>query len=150
MSTYITKRAKELGLRKVDGKAPLVLDVAACDIRRGSMKDPGNCGFARAAKRQYKCKAAYFFRTAAWLEYPDKMVRYVLPPSMQKEIVAFDRNKTMETGAYQLTPPEGSRKLGAVAKRSAKRPGRHHPGAGKIKRKVVHRTTNIRGLLGPV
>ena len=34
----------------------------------------------------------------------------------------------------------------AVAKRSAKRPGRHQPGAGKIKRKVIHRTQLIRTL----
>ncbi len=49
--------------------------------------------------------AAYFFRRTAFLEYDRKMVRYVLPPSTQKEIVAFDRAQVFASGAYQLSPP---------------------------------------------
>lgn len=150
MSTYITKKAKEQGLKKVDAKVPLKLEVQPNDIKKATMKDSTSCAFAQACKRSHKVKGAYFFRTAAWLEYPGKLVRYVLPPSMQKEIVAFDRNKTMEPGLYQLSPPTDSRTMAAVKKRSEKRPGRHQPGKTKIKRKVVHKTTNVRGLFQPV
>jgi hypothetical protein len=147
MSTYITRRAKELGLKKVDARKPLVLEVRQSDIAGASKKRPDSCAFARACKRAKAAKAAYFFRTAAWLEHKDRLVRYVLPPSMQKEIVAFDRNKTMEPGLYQLAPPAKSERMSQIKKRSKKRPGRHQPAKTKIKRKFVHRTTDVRGLV---
>ena len=128
MSTYITKRARELGLRKVDARSPLQLEVQPQDIAKADLKNPQSCAFARACKRSKKAKAAHFFRTAAWLEYDNKLVRYMLPTSMQKEIVAFDRNRTMEPGLYQLSAPCKSTRMSEVKKRSAKRPGRHQPG----------------------
>ena len=150
MASYITKLARTLGLEKVDADAPLTLNVKELDVKRASRKDPSCCAYARACKRELKAKAAYFFRTTAWVQHGDKLVRYSLPPSMQKEIVAFDRNKTMEPGTYQLSPPVKSARMGAVMKRSKKRSGRHQPGKGTIKRKFVHRTENIRGTLPPV
>lgn len=149
MSTMITKLAKELKLPKVDAKEPLKLEVKPIDIERADLKNPQACAFSRACKRTHPVKKAFFFRSTAWLQYPDKLVRYLLPPSMQKEIVAFDRNRTMEPGLYQLTAPAKSQTMKAIHKRSKKRPGRHQPGNTKIKRKVVHKTQGIRGLSVP-
>lgn len=146
MSTYITKRARTLGLKKIDAKHPLQVEVKPGDIKGADLKSQQSCAFARACKRTFKCKAAYFFRTAAWIEHEDKMVRYTLPPSMQKEIVAFDRNRTMAPGVYQMSAPAKSGRMTEIKKRSKKRPGRHQPGNGKIKRKFVHRTTDVRGM----
>ena len=144
MSTYITKLARETGLSKVDARRGLKLEVTAGDCHKLSRKDPQNCAFARACKRELGAKRAFFFRTAAWLQMGDKLVRYTLPPSVQKEIVSFDRTGSMVPGVYQITPPAKSQTMKAIAARSAKRPGRHQPGKGKIKRKVVHHTQNIR------
>lgn len=147
MSTWITKRAKALGLKKLDAKAPLRLEVTAHDVKTSSKKDPTCCAFANATKRQYKVKAAYFFRSTAWLEYADgRLVRYLLPVSMQKEIVAFDRNKTMEPGVYEVKPPARSATMAAIKRRGAKRPGRHEPGKTGRKQKVRHATSNVRTL----
>lgn len=146
MSSYITKRAKELGLKMEDAKAPLQLEVRKGDISGANMKAPSNCAFARACKRAELADAAYFFRSTAWLEKGGKLTRYILPYSMQKEIVAFDRNKTMEPGVYQLAKPSKSSRMSEVRKRSKKRPGRHQPAKSGIKRKFVHRTANVRGL----
>ena len=149
MSTYVTKMAKEKNLKVVDAAAPLELEVSGRDISLAEQKNSKCCAFARAAKRQHECKGAYFFRTAAWLEYAKKIVRYVLPPSMQKEIVSFDRAGVMTPGIYQMSKPSGSQRMHAVRKRSAKRPGRHQPGNGTIKRRVVHQTQLVRNLAEP-
>ncbi len=144
MATSITKHAKENNLKMVDAKKPLMITVGACDVRKAKQKDGQNCAFACAAKRTLGAKAAYFFRSMAWLEFDKKIVRYMLPQSMQKEIVAFDRSKSFEPGEFQLKAPSKSETMVAVKARSKKRPGRHQPASGKIKRKFVHRTQNVR------
>lgn len=150
MATYITKRAKELGIKQVDAERPMIIEVHPGDVSKSVQKDPKRCAFSRACRRADKrikeaIKEAFFFRTTAWLEYKDKMVRYILPPSMQKEIVSFDRHRTMDIGVYQLSKPQKSHTLSSVHSRSKKRPGRHPPGNGTIKRKVHrHFTTSIR------
>jgi hypothetical protein len=150
MSTYITRRAKDLGLRKVDARSPLVLGVTVADIRFAQQKNPECCALARAACREYRgVRYAYFFRSTAWLEYPDRLVRYVLPTEVQRAIATFDRTSTMEPGAYRLLRPVKSLAMGAIRKRSEARPGRHQPGDGKIKRKVIHRADDVRSLFQP-
>jgi hypothetical protein len=110
MSTYITKRARDLGLKKSDAKKPLLLEVRKVDVTKAVQKNSKCCGFARACKRIPHVRAAYFFRSTAWVEYDDgKIVRYILPPSVQKEIVSFDRSKIMAPGTYQLCQRAGSR-----------------------------------------
>ena len=145
MSSYITKHAKENGLRVVDATSDAEIYVLAADIKGATQKNSKCCAFARAAKRQDpKVKRAYFFRSVAWLEYDDKIVRYTLPVSVQKEIVSFDRSKMMDPGLYQINKPRKSTRMSAIKARSAKRPGRHKPGNGTIKRKYRHATTSIR------
>lgn len=149
MSTSINKRAKELGLKKMEATRPLTLQVKAMDVKRASKKDPNNCAFSRACKRQYPgIKAAYFFRTTAWLEYPDRIVRYSIPLSMQKEIVAFDRNKTMEPGEYRLSKVPKNWALADQRKRDVKRRSvkRNANGrSGRTQGLRRHFTTDIRG-----
>lgn len=144
MSTLIAKRAQGLGLKMVDAKKARVIEVVAKDIKQARSQDPRHCAFANACRRtDKKIRAAYFFRTSAWLEYSDKMVRYILPGSIQKEIVSFDRGGLTAPGTYQLSPPKGSNALGAARARSKKRK-KHPKGNGRIKRKVIHRTESIR------
>jgi hypothetical protein len=149
MSTYITRLAKELGLKTIDARKPLLLEVRPVDIKGADKKNPESCALARACCRAEKADEAFFFRTTAWLRKGDVLIRYHLPPSVQKEIVSFDRNKTMEPGTYQLSKPDKSHKMSAVKKRSEKRPGRHKPARSGIKRKFTHRTTDVRGLTAP-
>jgi hypothetical protein len=152
MSTWITNHAKELGIVKIDAKTPLTLVVKKPDIERAKSKDATDCAFACSVKRLFKgVRSVYFFRTCAYIEYQNRLIRYLLPISMQKEIVAFDRSKQMEPGVYRLTPPGRSSRLSAVSARSKKRSGRHKPGDTKIKRTLVgrHVTTNIREYFQP-
>jgi hypothetical protein len=124
-ATFVTKRAHERELEEVDAKKPLAVEVTARDIKLAKAKNSKECALARAVKRSMPVKAAYFLRTTAWLEFEDKMVRYRLPPSVQKEIVSFDRNKMMSTGEYVLSPvsPQDVRKprVNVRAKSSGKK-----------------------------
>jgi hypothetical protein len=150
MSTFLTKRAKELGLKKVDGKEPLTLKVSKLDVLRATRKNSKCCAFARACKRQVDVTAAYFFRSTAWLEYPDKLVKYDLPPSVQKEIVSFDRAGIVASGTYHLRPPTPSTSLKAIAKWNKSRGKRtSQPTRPGAKKRPMHRTELIRNTLEP-
>lgn len=146
MTSFIRKRARERGLAIEDAKEPLLLEVKAQDVDTGNKKDPGDCGFARACKRGLNVRNAYFFRSTAYLETRKKLVRYHLPTSMQKEIVSFDRNKTMEPGMYQLKPPAPSQSKDACKTRDTRRASvtKRAPVAPKIRRRI-HKTQNVRG-----
>jgi hypothetical protein len=148
MSTYVTKRAKELEIPIVDATKPLVVHLTSNEISRGKRQNSRACAYARACRTLPGVNKAYIFRGAAHLEYDDKIVRYILSPAMRKEILVFDRNGDMAPGDYTLKAPKGAETLGAATARSKKRPGRHQPANGRIRRKVVH-TPNMRELTDP-
>lgn len=155
MSIFINKYARENNIEILDASAPLTLEVKRGDITKALAKNSKCCAYARAAKRLPDVERAYFFRSTAYLEYPDKMVRYRLPPSVQKEIVSFDRAKVMAPGRYQLSIARPSDEIGAVRKRSKKQQqkekaaGRSPRGTTSIKRGIMHRTQMVRTLQEP-
>lgn len=150
MSTYISKLAKETGKKVVDAKKGLILKVGQKDIDDAERSNPSNCGFAKAAVRQFKAQSAHFFRSVAWVETPRAIVKFNLPGSMQKEIVAFDRAKAMVPGTYKLSAVNpNARQNVARARNKARREklGKYaHWSKGKIKQKprFHHRTEDIR------
>lgn len=148
MGTYVEKLIEQKGLRKVDAKKPLVIQVLPADVRKAKIKNSKCCAFACAAKREFKATGAYFFRTTAWIEFEDKIVRYNLPPSVQKEIVSFDRTGTMEPGLYHLATVTPGRTMSAQHKRNMMAAKRL---VSKLARKPRnHRTANVRSLFEPV
>lgn len=159
MSTWVTKRANELDLKVVDAAKDLTLEVVAEDVTSAKRKNAKCCAFARAAKRQMpKVKAAYFFRTTAYLEYEDKMVRYQLPPAIQKEIVSFDRAQKMEPGVYSVKKPAPTQRLDSDSKfgkgkswanRSEKAKREKGKGAFGVTRKVRNKTKGVREIYEP-
>jgi hypothetical protein len=150
MPALMTKRAKELGLKIRDAKQPLQLEVKRCDIAAAEKKNATCCGFAQACKRTMDVRNAYFFRSTAYLETDKGIVRYKLPSSMQKEIVAFDRNKTMEPGTYQLAKPSPSMGKAYRKKLDKKREQTSHRGRVTArKNRFVHKTANVREMFQP-
>lgn len=138
MSTFITKFAKQRKLDRVDATSPMVLTLTRADVRAAQPRNSKECAFALAAKRIPGVKAAYFFRTMAWLEFKGTLVRYQLPVSVQKEIVGFDRSRRMVPGEYHLRAPSGGQTLGADQKRARKnKPSRK--AAKTVKRKAAPR-----------
>jgi hypothetical protein len=135
---YIQTRAQERGIPMIDSRKNIVIEVSPQDCKAAE-GNPKNCALARAVKREYKGKgvlAAYFLRTSAWLEYDDKLVRYDLPTSVQKEIASFDRGAGFAPGKYSLSKVPPSSRLNA----RSKAPGKH--GRGK-KRAILHWTEGV-------
>lgn len=117
--SQITRLARDLGLPIVDADEPLLLNVRPADVTGASSKDPRRCAFAKACKRMYRgVQQAYFYRGTAWLQYADRMVRYLLPDSVQREIVSFDRAGIIAAGSYRLVPAPPSDRLGMGSERS--------------------------------
>jgi len=100
----VVDRAKRLGIPVVDAENPIIVTVTKDDVVKAKKKDSTMCALSRASARLPGVRRGYFFRSMAYLEYANRMVRYVLPPSVQKEIVSFDRSQMFAEGAYQLSP----------------------------------------------
>lgn len=141
---YITVRAKTLGLKLIDGKKTLLIKVTTGDIRKGKIKDPRCCALSLACRRKdNRILAAHFFKSTAWLEYADKIVRYRLPASLAAEILAFDRSKSMEPGEYHLAKPPhafGYKK----AKLAQAKNGKKSKTIPRVQPTFHHVTTNVR------
>lgn len=115
--SYIERIAKERKLPVKDATRPLVIGVSVDGIKKAQKKDSRCCAFSRAAMREPNVVGAHFFRTTAYLEYRNELVRYALPPSVQKEIVSFDRCGIIAPGTYQLSSvPPANTKAGARIK----------------------------------
>jgi hypothetical protein len=106
---YVYQRAEDLGLPVQDGKERVLVTVTATDVVKAKKADSKHCALSRATMRLPGVNAAYFFRSTALIEYPDRIVRFALPPSVQKEIVSFDRAQIFAPGVYQLTPVSPNR-----------------------------------------
>ena len=100
---YVYKRAEDLGLPIEDSASPVLVTVTNHDVVNAKKKDSKDCAFSRAALRVPGVLGAYFFLKTAFLEYKDKIVRFTLPQSVQKEIVSFDRAQILAPGIYQMS-----------------------------------------------
>lgn len=147
----IGRYAKEHGLTLVDATTPLEIEVKRGDIRTAKTKHHKECAFAKACKRTFAIRNAYFFRAIAYLEFKDKMVRFSLPHVVQREIVSFDRNQDMEPGRYFLAAvsPSRNRDIQRSYDRLRHTRRRDNEGTTNIKRGLIHRTTNVRGAYQP-
>lgn len=145
MST-ITKYAEAHGLKRVDAKKPLLVTVKTGDIRKAKKKDPQNCGFAQACRRENpKAEAVFFFRSSAWVQEGKTIKRYLLPTSMQKEIVAFDRGAPFDPGHYELKAPSPSNTLEAQHERNKVKKDNPRPKTGKVTPpRHLHKTRGTR------
>ncbi len=160
MNAWLKKRISTRKLKVIDALAPLSLEVTKADIDGSKQKDPANCAFACAVKRGLGANAAYFMRSMAYVEFSDRVIRYEMPGTMQKEIVAFDRAKAMEPGTYHLKPLAPSSRATGRKKRNAKK--RAHRAAAKRARatgkpakrtksspQLPARVKNIRTMVSP-
>jgi len=153
MSAMIQRRISALGLKPMDSETPLRFEVTKADINGANPKNPAQCAIARAIQRQHGAVAAFVFRTTAWVQKGKRLIRYSIPPSLQAEIVAFDRGgkKAFAPGDYQLgaAPNPGRAARHAAAKKAGKhaRAGEH---AKLLKRraagvtKFAHFTSGVR------
>lgn len=136
---YVYHRAEDLGIPVVDAKARAFVAVTQSDVVNAKKANSKHCALSRGALRLPGVVAAYFFRATAFIEYKDRILRYRLPQSVQKEIVSFDRAQIFDPGVYQLSeiPPMHAR-TPENAKRNRKRAKEARAGKiGRIKRSRI-------------
>lgn len=144
MPSSIETYAKEAGLVLLDAAKPLEIEVKTCDIKNSKSCHPRDCAIARALVREGFVEA-FVFRSTVWVaDGKGHLVRYGLPASLQKEVVAFDRGAKFMPGDYYLSAsPNRARnkkqRAGKSPQKDAKAKARR-----RIKKKIIHRTQGIR------
>lgn len=118
---YVYKRAADLGIPVRDATDRVLVVVTRSDVVNAKKANSKHCALARAALRLPDVNAAYFFRSCAFIEYQNAMVKYQLPSSVQKEIVSFDRAGVFAAGIYQLSPISPMKTAAQRAKYDRKR-----------------------------
>ena len=127
-----------------DADKPLHVTVTAGDNKSSQVRNHNACAMAVACKRQEKCDGVIVAVGVAYTIKGQEAVRYVLPPSVSREVVSFDRKAGFVPGEYQLSVP--AKRIGArTGKESESNSGRQN--SGGIKRRFRHFTEGIRTAL---
>jgi hypothetical protein len=124
-----------------DAKKNLSITVIAADCKSNGRKSPSACAMAKACTRQFD--GAIISIATAYIIKGNKAIRYKVPNTVSREILAFDRNTNFEPGVYHLASPPKSQSLtrGAHAHRS-KKPVKKNG----VVREARHHTTDVRSL----
>jgi hypothetical protein len=127
----------------VDGKKGIKINVTAEDCKNAKRRSPGNCAMAKAFKRKYD--GAIISMSVAYLIKGHTAHRYMVPQSVTREIVSFDRHHDFAPGDYQLRAPPKSMSLG---KRLYSQKKRMNAGAARYQndKPRAHKTVGIRSL----
>lgn len=131
----------------VDAKKDAKIEVTKADTKSATVRNHKACAMAVACKRKLNLDGVIMSISTAYLVKGDIATRYMVPPSVSREIVAFDRNAMFEPGEYLLKAPKGENLMGA---------GRHgtipsespESRSGNFAKRFTHRTGGVRASLG--
>lgn len=142
------------GKKVVDPKRRITLVITPNDVGRGLVKNPNSCAAAKACVRQLGAISARVHATRTYIEFPEKVERYMTPASLRTEIVSFDRGYRFVPGIYHLAPlpptQRGTRKQRATAPGVIrnKKKGTPGPNPNKGRRMPPKKTEGIRAHAG--
>jgi hypothetical protein len=125
----------------VDAIGPVTVEVTKNDVSTSKRKAHAECAMAVACKRAMKLDGVIISTAIAYLIKGTKATRYHVPPSVAREVVAFDRGANFESGKYQLGTPDY--RLAETHKSTG-------PHLTTKEKPIVYRhmTTNVRAVLG--
>jgi hypothetical protein len=108
-----------------DARREITIEVTKRDASTAQARDHAQCAMAVACKRAMDLDGVIIAIKTAYLVKGTKALRYMVPESVQREIVSFDRGAAFAPGEYRLRPPEPSIRIGAphANGRSDKRTG---------------------------
>jgi predicted GIY-YIG superfamily endonuclease len=92
----------------VDATKPLRVFIQPIDLKKATKKEPGQCVFAQACKRQFAATKVLFWRRVAYIELPDstgkkRVERFRLSESMRNLIEQFDKgNPIIPEAGFEL------------------------------------------------
>lgn len=131
----------------VDAKKDIKTEVTKADTKSATVRNHKACAMAVACKRKGNLDGVIMSISTAYLVKGDTATRYMVPPSVSREIVAFDRDAVFELGEYVLKAPGKTNKLGYGRHGTipTERPNSHSGGFAK---RFIHKTEGIRASLG--
>lgn len=130
-----------------DAKESIAIEVTPRDASESKRKKHSECAMAVALKRDRKLDGVIVSRSLAFLIKGEEAIRYQLTPSVAKEVVSFDRGGGFAPGAYKLSRPQKTRRIGARKNRYGSGDPAKHPGTGDPLM-MKHTTEGIREVLG--
>jgi len=128
----------------VDGDDDIHIDVTGKDNSSAAVRNHKDCALAVACKRGMSLDGAIVARSVAYLVKGTKATRYIMPPSVSKEIVAFDRGGKFAAGSYALKAPTSTARLGRNRGNAPLLSGVNN---GNLSKRFRHVTTDIRSNL---
>lgn len=130
-----------------DADESILLKVEKKDSEAAKLRDHNHCAMAMACKRFFKARGIIIAIGTAYVIKGEGAIRYLLPESVRREIVSFDRKAGFSEGTYKLSAPWKSQRLGARAER--KNPvGPKRENAKEKVNNFRHWTEGIRAVLG--
>lgn len=129
----------------VDAKKDSVVEVTKRDTSSATVRNHKACAMAVACKRKLDLDGVIMSISTAYLVKGDVATRYLVPPSVSREITAFDRNAVFEPGEYRLKAATESSKLDGVRGTYPEKGGKAN---GNLAKRFRHKTEGIRASLG--
>jgi len=133
--------------RVLDADEDVNIEVTKHDSQSKAVKNHEQCAMAVACKRAMHLDGVVISRKIAYLVKGKEAVRFIVPQSVSREVVAFDRGATFEPGTYRLVKPGHGSELGYAGGHVRDNEGKAN---GKKKKGPRHVTANIRTALGGV
>ena len=99
------------GLPVRDATEALAFTVKPRDITKNGIKSPDSCAMAMACRREHHARDVRIHMKYSYVLEKDHWLRYRTPPSVTREIIAFDRGGAFDPGEYMLLPPYKSARL---------------------------------------
>ncbi len=121
-----------------DATRAINVEVIHQDTNSKAVKNHKACAFAEACKRSKPIDGAVIAVRTAYLIKGRQATRYLIPESLSREIVAFDRNGRFASGEYYLAKPVDL--LGAIRPRGPQK----NPNGKKVRYR--HATQQIRSV----
>lgn len=99
----------------IDAPRSLEVHILPSDIEGATTKDPSGCVVARSLCREHHVAEARIHLGRVYIRQTKNSktwVRYITPPAMRSEIIAFDRGGTFVPGIFLLRAPQPTKRLG--------------------------------------
>ena len=128
----------------IDASRIAMVEVTERDSSSKAVKQHTACAMAVACKRKFNLDGVIISRSLAYLIKGKQARRFLLPESVKREIISFDRGSTFEPGLYELAVVSESLRMDAK-----KRPTNRDRGKrGTKPKRFRHLTKNVRQVLG--
>jgi hypothetical protein len=127
-----------------DADENVTIEVTERDSNSAHVKDHNACALAVACKRQLGLTGVIISTSRVYLIRRNQATRYLVPPSVAREIVSFDRKAGFAEGQYRLCKPAKTSRLGRSRGGGSSTQSR----SGQKYSRFVHMTADVRSVLG--